>query len=36
MYARYFGAPGKRTLSATTIVPGCSQPRSRSRCRSSR
>ena len=27
MYARYFGEPGMPTLSATTIVPGCSQPR---------
>ena len=30
------GAPGIRTLSATTMEPGCSQPRSRMLCRSGR
>src|SRR5262249_37556411 len=36
MNARYSGAPGNRTLSATTTDPGCSQPRATIRSRSAR
>ena len=36
MYARYWARPGTLTLSATTIEPGCSQPRSTMLCRSAR